>query len=153
MSRTTVPLLVGLLFVPVAEAAPRIKDKSPPAPSIVGEWVRVGHTKAGTPVAPDHEPHHQLFKADGGWEYTYGPRQKSPAGMTYATDPKQSPPAIDISQNSGIPPNWRGVYKVEGDTLTLCLVTGGGDRPKNFESSADRPTTVWVFKRVKAKED
>jgi hypothetical protein len=31
-------------------------------------------------------------------------------------------------------------------------VQGDGDRPKNFESSADQPTIVWVFKRVQPKD-
>jgi uncharacterized protein (TIGR03067 family) len=146
-------LIVALLTIPVtALAAPALKDRpSKGPPPIVGEWVRVGHTQGGTPVAPDAQPHHQVFKADGAWEYSYG-GGASPAGMSYATDPKRTPPTIDIRMNAANPPTWRGIYKVEGDTLTLYLATGTADRPTKFESSADHPTTMWVFKRVQGKD-
>jgi uncharacterized protein (TIGR03067 family) len=143
-------LLAALLLVPVAAtAAPALKERpAPEAPSVVGEWVRVGHTQAGTPVAPDAQAHHQVFGPDGTWEYTYG-GGVSNRGMSYVADRKQKPPAIDIR---GGGQSWRGIYKVEGDTLTLCLVTGDRDRPRTFESSGDQPTTVWVFRRVKPKD-
>jgi hypothetical protein len=32
------------------------------------------------------------------------------------------------------------------------VVSGDRDRPKVFESSPDRPTTIWVFTRVKSKD-
>ena len=98
-----------------------------------------------------HQPHHQIFTAEGGWEYYYGDPKNTTRGNSFATDTRQSPPTVDIylRQNAQGSPNWRGIYKVDGDTLTLCLVTGGSGRPKSFESSADQPTTLWMFKRVK----
>jgi uncharacterized protein (TIGR03067 family) len=146
--------LVCVLFPAAAlvPAAPALKDRTPKAPPIHGEWVRVGHTQAGAPVAPDGQPHHQVFKADGEWEYYYGARQGTAGRKSYVTNPKQAPPTIDIHMDPAGRPSWRGIYKVDGDTLTLCLVTGDQDRPTAFESTPDRPTTVWVFKRVQPKD-
>jgi len=152
MARTWSLLWLLLPAAALASAAPALKDRPPKEPPIVGEWLRVGHTQAGTPVAPDHEPHHQVFTAEGEWQYTYGGRPDGTRGKSFVTDPRQSPPTIDISLSAGGKANWRGIYKVEGDTLTLCLVTGDRDRPKTFESTADQPTTVWVFTRVKPKD-
>ena len=140
----------ALLVLSVSVAAPKLKDKPPQAPPIYGEWVRVGHTEAGAPVPPDAEPHHQVFTADGVWEYTYGGKGAS-GGKSFVVDAQQSPPIIDIHMNAARLDSYRGIYKVEGDTLTLCLVRGDRDRPKAFESSPDRPTTIWVFKRVRPK--
>ncbi len=143
-------LAAALLFPVAAAAAPALKDRPAKAPpSVLGEWLRVGHIQAGKDAGRDSEPHHQTFTADGVWEYTYGGRVGHPVAKTYAADPKQNPPAIDIN---GGGQSWKGIYKVEGDTLTLCLSSGGRDRPKTFESSADHPTTVWVFQRVKPKD-
>ena len=141
-----------LLTLGMAVAAPALKDRPPKEPPIIGEWLRVGHTEAGAPVPPDQEPHHQVFKADGTWQYSYGGRGGNSAGKSFVTDPRQRPPAIDIYMNRATGDGWRGIYKVEGETLTLCLVRGDRDRPKAFESTPDRPTTIWVFKRVKPKE-
>src|SRR5262245_59762238 len=152
MARTCAFVCVLLPAAALATAAPALKDRPPKEPPIFGEWLRVGHTEAGTPVPPDREPHHQVFTADGEWQYSYGGRPDGTRGKSFVIDSRQSPPTIDISLGAGGPTHWRGVYKVEGDTLTLCLVTGDRERPKTFESTADRPTTVWAFRRVKPKD-
>jgi len=143
---------VAILALSLPLGAPNLKDPPPKVPSIVGEWVRVGHTQAGQPVAPDKEAHRQVFKPDGEWEYYYGDHKGTPDRKTYVVDLKQSPPAIDLFSNSPRADGRRGIYKIEKDTLTVCLVNAPGERPKTFESSAERPTTVWVFKRVTPKD-
>lgn len=152
MPRAWFMFLVLLAVSATTSAAPALKDRPAKEPPITGEWVRVGHTESGTPVAPDRDVHHQVFTADGEWQYSYGARPDGTKGKSYVADPKQSPATIDIHMSASGKPNWRGIYKVEGDTLTLCLVTGDRDRPKVFESTADHPTTIWVFKRVKSKD-
>src|SRR3954468_12412990 len=86
-----------LLFLAahLAPAAPALKEKPPKEPPIVGDWLRVGHTQAGTPAGPDHQPHHQIFKAEGSWEYYYGD-PKSTTRQSYVIDPRPSPPTINI---------------------------------------------------------
>jgi uncharacterized protein (TIGR03067 family) len=141
-----------LLLLPVAAlapAAPALKEKAATTPPIFGEWFRTGHTEAGALVRVDNEQHHQVFTQEGQWQYWYGARPGNWTGNSFVTDTKQSPPTIDIGTGGG---HYRGIYKVEGDTLTLCVVTGDKERPKTFESSGDKPTTIWIFKRVKEKD-
>lgn len=143
---------VALLALALTPAAPALKDPPPKMPSIVGEWIRVGHTQSGQPVSVERENHHQVFAAEGEWQYWYGDGRAQSGGKTFKVDTKQSPPTIDILLNQTGNNGWRGIYKIEKDTLTLCLVNIPGERPKTFESSADKPTTVWIFKRVTPKE-
>jgi uncharacterized protein (TIGR03067 family) len=46
----------------------------------------------------------------------------------------------------------RCIYKVEKDTLTLCLDLGTKTRPVAFRSPVGSTVTVWTLKRVTKKE-
>lgn len=143
---------LAILALSLPVGAPNLKDRPPKEPPIVGEWVRVDHIQAGTPVKLDNPSHRQVFREDGGWEYYYGDNKTHSEQMGFVTNARQSPAAIDLYRDRSRAEGWRGIYKIEKDTLTLCLVNTPGERPKAFESSADRQTTVWVFKRVTPKD-
>jgi uncharacterized protein (TIGR03067 family) len=41
-----------------------------------------------------------------------------------------------------------GISRIEGDTLTSCVASGGGERPKDFISRPGTGHTLRVFKRL-----
>ena len=45
-----------------------------------------------------------------------------------------------------------GIYKIEGDTATICVATFGKERPKTFESKKGTGDVLTVLKRVKEKK-
>ena len=144
-------LLLGLAL---AVGAPAVKD--PPkkdAPSIAGEWVAVSVEAGGKGQDfPDREFAFTLT-ADGKFLIRRAKGGETAEGV-YKLDPKKSPPEIDVSypQDQGETP-LLGIYKLDGDALTLCLAEGkDARRPTKFESPAGARVMVLVLERVKKKD-
>jgi len=137
--------VVGLALVVAAPGAKDAPKKDPP--SIVGEWVGESGIRGGK---PDNPPSGTTitFTKDGKVLMKEGGDDKSHE-TTYTADPKKDPAEIDIVPPAGEKgPAMVGIYKIEGDTLTLCFSTGG-DRPKAFESPAGSQVMLVTCKRAK----
>ena len=70
---------------------------------------------------------------------------------TVKLDPKAKPKALDITGTEG--PNKGktilGIYERDGDTLRICYVLSGKDRPKAFETKAGTQLFLVTYKREK----
>jgi uncharacterized protein (TIGR03067 family) len=141
-----------VLGVAIALAAPAPKDPPKKVPSVVGMWEMESSMYAGVPRRLGAQPLRYEFTDNGKW-YSYRGERKM-AERTYSTNPKADPPTIDLNYDptEQNPPMGRGIFKVEGDTLTLCLVRNKEPRPTVFESTRETGTFLFVFKRVKPKD-
>jgi uncharacterized protein (TIGR03067 family) len=91
------------------------------------------------------------FTADGKFLLREGRREKAEEG-TYTADPKKDPAEIDLmSPPESGRPVVRGIFKIDGDTLTLCSADGPGaaNRPNKFESPQGSRTMLMTFNRAK----
>ena len=138
-------VLVGLA---VLVAAPAPKEVPKKDPGIIGEWVVQKMVVGGMDLpAPPGGQGTFNFTADGKLIVKEGAKEK-PDEATYTVDTKKSPAEIDL-----IPPpkekvgNMPGIFKIDGDTLTICF-TFMGERPKSFES-AGGTTMLMTLKRAK----
>jgi uncharacterized protein (TIGR03067 family) len=66
---------------------------------------------------------------------------------TFSLDPTKSPPSIDLSESTGV--RIYGIYRFDGDKLTLCLHEK--QRPTDFESRAGQVRSLVILKRMKPK--
>ncbi len=135
--------------VAFALAAPVPKDpKKPESPSIVGKWECVKFEAAGRTTTNEELKEISLeFGADGKCKIRFGEDSES----TYATDAAKVPAEIDfVSEKTR---KAKGaIYKLEKDSLTLCLGDGNAARPTKFESPAGTRIMLMTFKRVPKKE-
>lgn len=126
--------------------APQIKDPlRPPAP-VVGEWAGESVEKGGRASELKAGALRLSFTADGTCVHAAG---GSEGAGRYGAGAAGDPGTIDLAP-PGVPGDpWRGIYRVDGDALIVCLRTGPGDRPDSFQTGPGSGTVVLRLKRVK----
>ena len=69
--------------------------------------------------------------------------------MRYTLDPEKKPKQIDWVGIKGrhVGDKIQGIYKLEGDILTICHA--GKDRPTEFKSEADSGRRLVFLSRIK----
>lgn len=143
MKRTLYALLVAI--------APLSGGDTPKVPAdlekLQGEW-----TMIGLEVREEAVPAEKLagttlvIKKD---KYTTVVKKKE-YPVTFTLDPKPDPKHIDmlIPGDSGEPRLSKGIYKIEKDKLIIARGQApGGDRPRNFVSSAADDVFVVTWER------
>jgi uncharacterized protein (TIGR03067 family) len=139
-----------LAALALSVAAPATKDGKKDPPSLIGVWVAETGTTSGEERAIAAGSMTIEFTTDGKVSIQEGPKRSGL--LDCRTDPKRSPAEIDfIAPPRAKSLNMVGIYKVEGDTLTLCL-SPGGKRPTGFESVAGSDVMLLTLKRPKPKD-
>jgi uncharacterized protein (TIGR03067 family) len=142
------------MFIPLvlafAVSAPLPKSPAKEAPSVVGEWA-VESSVPGDRVKPCPAGVRFTFTTDGRVLVEGGPRATSQR-WRYTTDPKKSPAEFDAAVGdtavADATQKMVGVYKVDGDTLTIA-VSWDKARATAFDAPAGPLGHVLTLKRVK----
>ncbi len=119
------------------------KPEKPDAERILGRWTVQSMQRGGKEREMGNGSATLEFTTDTAVMYE-GNRKPSPAG--YQIDPKKNPKWITISP-PGEKESMQGIYKFEGETLTICFQSSPGGRPEKFETETGNFTSLMVLKR------
>ncbi len=131
----------------LADKPAAVKGEAPKdEEAIVGTWAYVSVELAGQTV-PEEEVKgaRMVFTADG--KFTADTNKGKKMAGTFKLDPSRKPREITTTTDDK---NHLGIYKLEGDTLTICLPQGeGAARPTEFDSTRGGKILLVVLKREK----
>jgi uncharacterized protein (TIGR03067 family) len=139
-----------LLVTAFAVGAPTLKEKPNPAENLVGLWELESAEGGKQQQAKKREgPLRYRFDKDT-WVVLEGDKEVVGARQ-FTFDPKAKPATLDFKIEQG-PAEVLGIYKIEGDKLTICKSFPGETRPTTFGVQPGSRDYLMVFRRVKTKE-
>jgi uncharacterized protein (TIGR03067 family) len=148
--------LAGLVAALLSVSAPAQEDKKDKAEKkdeeakkLEGAWTAT-HWQRGTGIIGKDDVKTELVLGKGTYEFPKGINRVGTKG-TYKTVAGKN--HIDLTPGDGPAKGktLQGIYKVEGDTLTLCFRPAGMERPTKFEST-DRNTVLAKYEKKKKEE-
>ena len=92
----------------------------------------------------------KITRVVDGEHVTWKREGKPFAGTTVKLDSTTDPNLIDVTPDGG-PGRDKpvlGIYKLDGDTLTICMGDPAKPRPKAFSSDKGSKQTLMMFRRV-----
>src|SRR6476619_3329799 len=110
-----------LVAIAFAVSAPALKEKK--EPDLVGEWVVESMQSTGRIRPASVDEVRYVFTAEGKWIVYRGEQRIGSGSRGFNIDPSKSPATIDLVSDTTEqePTVSHGIYKVEGDKLTLCI--------------------------------
>jgi uncharacterized protein (TIGR03067 family) len=139
---------LALVLLPLLAAADPAPDAKQEADKLQGEWTMVSLETRGRKSTDEAVKGYRLTIRGDRWEVTRGGAAAG-GDITFKLDPSKDPKEIDlVTKSRGAESVSRGIYKLEGDTLTLCRTQGTADRPKEFKTTPEAGVLV-VWKRDK----
>lgn len=115
--------------------------------TIQGSWVLVSSQTGGETVPAESLKARDVRMVFEGDRVIARTGDKAVTLGTFALDPTKTPRAYDRVYSDGSP--RKGIYRLEGDRLTVCIAALGGERPTAFATRPGDGLTLLVYRREK----
>lgn len=140
MSARAAPLFLVVLLVTSASGQDAKKDLD----QLQGEWMMHSREANGKPST---NTNWKLTIKGDQWTVTRPDGGTAAIQATIKLDPAKNPKEIDLMYKRGV--SSPGIYKLEGDTLTLCRPgpSMNAERAKEFKTTGS-PNEIIVWKRT-----
>jgi uncharacterized protein (TIGR03067 family) len=142
LAPTLILAAAGMLAVAPAPDEKEKKDQD----KMQGTWSVQTITRGGKDMPADEAAKMKLVI--DGEKFTPTISGKADEGdSTFKLDPAKKPATIDVTDKKGevVP----GIYKIDGDVLTIAAHLGGKERPTEFAAPANTDIVLMVLKRDK----
>jgi len=111
---------------------------------IQGTWRLERGDSAGVPIPPNEVEKISIVYKQQSYVFIEGDVREE---VGFTIDPKQNPKTMDgVRKPKGVSLK---IYKLEGDTLTVCSALPGQPRPTSFNTNKDNRWEMLVLKRSK----
>jgi uncharacterized protein (TIGR03067 family) len=147
MKRLATALALALALAASAEEKKEDANKKD-LKAMQGDWAGDSFKRDGMAFPADDAQ--ALFRTVKDDRYTLHRFRKKVGSGKFTIDATKSPKEINFIPDA--PPKGKpapaipGIYKIDGDKITMCYATPGGERPAKFESTegSGRTLVVWV---------
>lgn len=139
------PYLVGMgvLVLTVGVSAEEQKTNKE---KLQGTWQVVRHEAEGEELPKElSQASRWTFTAD---RYIGKSPEREYRG-SFTLDPAKKVKEIDLQPDDGDRKPLQGIYKMDGDELTICFALQGQARPTEFVTKPDSGHVMYVTKRLK----
>jgi uncharacterized protein (TIGR03067 family) len=143
----------AVIAVGLSTGAGSGKDDKKPAPKLEGTYLIVGMEMSGEKIPAEFvtkapEADRTIVIKDGKLIATKGGKEDT---VAYKVDNSKTPAEITTTETKpgGKTETSYGIYKIDGDTLTICMVESSDakDRPKEFKTEKGSKTMIIVLKK------
>jgi RNA polymerase sigma-70 factor (ECF subfamily) len=130
------------------QEAPVAHREQTDADRLQGVWSVVLLERDGRPTPLSEEAGKHLVFVKDDKVMTHVLRAQEGRGYVTATvrlDTTTNPKTIEVLHGGGL--LWEGIYRLDEDTMKLCVVPAGYRRPTMFATAADAPPVLVILKR------
>jgi RNA polymerase sigma-70 factor (ECF subfamily) len=145
VTHAVLPIVFLVVLIATAVSAQEAKKE---LDKFQGQWVGVSREERGKKMPDKFAMQYKLTIQGNRWTVKDGDGSENDVAIQI--DPSKNPKTIDLTFKVDKERTYTflGIYKLEGDTLTVCLRAAPRGRPKHFETTREGGN-LEVWKRAK----